>query len=342
MISGEKYRILAVDDDETVLEMIESCLEGHHEVVCALGGQNALDVLSEVEPDFIILDLMMKDIHGFDLLRVIRELPEFKNTPVLILSGKDTRDNITQSYALGAQLFLPKPISPERLEKNINLFFKTTPPPFRIKKHTCQNLFRLYHPGEEMPEALKREEEPQDTSANTGMPHGFAPKKHFIPRVLVVEDDESLRELLQLQLEFEYEVVLARDGFDGMEKAAIYMPDLILLDVMMPKMNGYRLCQTLRGNEAFADTPIIIMTAKQSSRESEFAGRMGANHFLPKPFEMDDLAKLCREIVNEPGFVVRPKNNAVFKPNPAVTDQPQSPERKKSRVISLRLGKKNG
>jgi len=325
MSPEQKYRILVVDDDTEVRTMVAYGLKDKYEIVFAEDGQVALDRLEQLEPDFIILDMMMPQLDGFETCTAIRKHPTYHNTPIFMLSGYSARENITRGYEVGISLFLPKPIDPERLAKNVDLFFEKTPPLCRSKKFPIEQLRALYDPdkrsqlanpfppdGDLIPPPVA----PEQIAPRTPQPQGQVPAQSGVPRILVLEDDPSLMELVVMQLSDSFEVVEAKNGVEGMEKAAKYVPDLFLLDVMVPQINGYRLCQMLRGNEVFAHTPIVIMTAKQSSREREFAAKMGANAFLAKPFDMDELLEICLGFTHKPGFQVRPKKTQMLPPMP--------------------------
>ena len=105
--------------------------------------------------------------------------------------------------------------------------------------------------------------------------------------VLIVEDDPNIRELLQLYLEKDgYAVTLAADGGQGMEKYRAIQPDLVLLDVMMPVMDGWAVCKAIREED---DTPIIMLTAKGETDDKVQGLKAGADDYVTKPFEMKEL-----------------------------------------------------
>ena len=105
--------------------------------------------------------------------------------------------------------------------------------------------------------------------------------------VLVVEDDRNIAELLQLYLEKEgYAVTIANDGGQGMEKFRAIQPDLVLLDVMMPVMDGWAVCNAIR---AESQTPIIMLTAKSETGDKVQGLRAGADDYITKPFEMREV-----------------------------------------------------
>ena len=105
--------------------------------------------------------------------------------------------------------------------------------------------------------------------------------------VLVVEDERNIAELLQLYLEKEgYAVTIANDGGQGLEKFRAIQPDLVLLDVMMPVMDGWQLCRTIR---AESKTPVIMLTAKSETDDKVTGLKSGADDYITKPFEMREV-----------------------------------------------------
>ena len=105
--------------------------------------------------------------------------------------------------------------------------------------------------------------------------------------VLIVEDDANIRELLQLYLEKDgYAVTIAADGGQGLEKFRAIKPDLVLLDVMMPVMDGWAVCKAIR---AEGDTPVIMLTAKGETDDKVMGLKAGADDYVTKPFEMKEL-----------------------------------------------------
>ena len=105
--------------------------------------------------------------------------------------------------------------------------------------------------------------------------------------VLVVEDDRNIGELLQLYLEKEgYAVTIATDGGMGLQKFRAIKPDVVLLDVMMPVMDGWAVCRAIR---AESQTPIIMLTAKSETEDKVTGLRTGADDYVTKPFEMREL-----------------------------------------------------
>jgi CheY-like chemotaxis protein len=110
------------------------------------------------------------------------------------------------------------------------------------------------------------------------------------PRVLVADDDAWILRMVTTVLEKRgYDIQTACDGEDGFHKAIAYQPDLIILDVMMPKMDGWALLKKLRSRAEFAFVPVIFLTALGSDEDRIRGFRLGADDYLPKPFRFEEL-----------------------------------------------------
>lgn len=119
-------------------------------------------------------------------------------------------------------------------------------------------------------------------------------------RILVVDDEKDVCFILKNHLMFEgFEVVTAFDGFKGMAQAMKYKPDIIILDVMMPKMSGFQVCANLRKNPEFENTPIIFLSAKDTPQDKAWGLRTGATKYLTKPFSTQELTMAVREIAKD-------------------------------------------
>ena len=117
--------------------------------------------------------------------------------------------------------------------------------------------------------------------------------------VLVVEDDRNIQELLQLYLEKEgYAVTVASDGGQGLAKFRSIKPDLVLLDVMMPVMDGWAVCKAIRAD---SQTPIIMLTAKGETDDKVSGLKSGADDYVTKPFEMKELLARVEAVLRRTG-----------------------------------------
>lgn len=119
-------------------------------------------------------------------------------------------------------------------------------------------------------------------------------------KILVIDDEHDLVETLTFRLEAAgYEVVSAFDGQEGLKKVKEEKPDLILLDVMMPKMDGYQVCRMLKFDQKFKDIPIIMLTARGQLQDKNIGKDVGANEYVTKPFESADLLERIKKLLKQ-------------------------------------------
>ena len=121
-------------------------------------------------------------------------------------------------------------------------------------------------------------------------------------RVLVVDDEDSITLSLRHLMQREgYEVAVATDGEAALACVAKAVPDLILLDIMIPKRDGYDVCQTIRANPDWAGVKIVMVSAKGRDIEVEKGLALGADAYVTKPFSTRELAAMVRELIGVPG-----------------------------------------
>jgi two-component system alkaline phosphatase synthesis response regulator PhoP len=119
-------------------------------------------------------------------------------------------------------------------------------------------------------------------------------------RILVVDDEEGIVKLVKMYLEhYHYEVITASDGQEGLERAKTDKPDLIVLDLMLPKINGYKVCGLLKKDTKYAKTPIILFTAKAQEKDVKLGEEVGADAYITKPFEPEVLLSKIEELIGK-------------------------------------------
>jgi two-component system cell cycle response regulator len=120
--------------------------------------------------------------------------------------------------------------------------------------------------------------------------------------VLVADDDADILRLIELNFRLEgYEVVTAQDGPDALAKAIAVRPDLVVLDVLMPGIDGYTICARIRANASLAAVPVLIVTANYAQVDLEAARRAGADDFLAKPFHPTKLLDKAEAMLSKSG-----------------------------------------
>ncbi|MGE5178401.1 MAG: response regulator transcription factor [Bacteroidota bacterium] len=120
------------------------------------------------------------------------------------------------------------------------------------------------------------------------------------PRILVVDDEPDLVRILEFGLKAAgYAVETASDGQEGLKKARESKPDVILLDLMLPKLDGYKVCRLLKFDERYKHIPIVILSARTQEGDQALAHEMGANRFLTKPYEFSEILEHIQALLKE-------------------------------------------
>ena len=264
-----KKQILIVEDNPEAIVQIKAVLEKENYLVdVANGGQQALDYIVHTLPDGIILDLMMPDIDGFDVLDKLRSTKITKNIPVLILTAKDlSSDDLAKLSANNIQQLINKgDVDIEGLLRRIKLMLQpaTNRGIQREKKH-------------EISQATK--------SASVG--------KSNKPTILVIEDNPDNMLAIRAILKNKFTILEAADGEKGLKIVISQQPDLILLDMSLPNIDGEEVVGILKTLEESKSIPVIAVTAQVMIGDKEKFMNKGCDGYVSKPIDQE---KLLNEI----------------------------------------------
>lgn len=119
-------------------------------------------------------------------------------------------------------------------------------------------------------------------------------------KIMVVDDEEDIVTALSIRLKaLGYEVITAFDGMTALSKARELKPDLILLDIMLPKLDGYKVCRMLKFDENYRGIPIIMITAKVAGSDKKMGEEVGADAYIIKPFNPEELINKVKELLKK-------------------------------------------
>jgi signal transduction histidine kinase/DNA-binding response OmpR family regulator len=247
--------VLVVDDDEATRDYVARQLDREGFVVrtCSDGAQG-VELARELRPSLILMDILMPEVDGWEMLSVLREDEELRDIPVILASILDER---SAGMRAGAADFLTKPIQRERLI------------------HSIRRALGANYPDD--------------------------PDEQV--HVLIVEDSQDSRELLvrMIQLEPSWVAHTAHNGADALDVLGRVKPHIILLDLMMPKMDGFSFLRELRADPARQHIPVLVVTAKTLEPDEERVLSEGTSGVLTKgQLERDNLVTRMRAALATP------------------------------------------
>ncbi len=303
-------KILVVDDSPEAIWPLVQELEAEYAVFTATDGHKALAVAALELPDLILLDIIMPGMDGYEVLERLRADSRTRDIPVMFLTSKFTEEDEIKGLELGAQGYMIKPVrlpvAKARIRSMVGTFKAVEQRLFLVREQyvSLNGLLEeeIERKTQEL-ETLKR----TLSSVESKYEHLIKarPEKESARQSLLVVDDhvENIHVLME-NLDTEYDVMFATTGAKALEIAwSVNRPDLILLDIMMPGMDGYEVCSKLKADTRSSDIPVIFLTA-MSQEEDETKGLdLGAVDFILKPFSMpivrarvDVALKLKREM----------------------------------------------
>jgi CheY-like chemotaxis protein len=233
----------------------------------AASGNRAVEMLSSEQFDCIVLDLGLADMGAFDLLEQLKNLDPGRRIPVIIHTGRElTQEDERRLHNYAESIIIKGAKSPERLLNEVTLFLHLIEKTLNPDK---QRMIRA---------ALEKE----------AMLDG--------KKILIVDDD--MRNIFSLSSAMSEKNVVIHEAENGLEalKQLDLFPDMdmVLMDIMMPEMDGYEAMRRIRKDPRFQSLPIIALTAKAMKGDREECLKAGANDYIPKPVDMEKLFSLLR------------------------------------------------
>jgi two-component system cell cycle sensor histidine kinase/response regulator CckA len=291
-MTGALDRILVVDDEPENIWPLVKHLENEFEVLCATNGEQALQIASsEKKVDLILLDIIMPGMDGYTVCSRLKAEESTRNIPVIFLTAKKEEIDETKGLELGAQDYITKPYSlpvvRARIKSLLNLK-KELEKRLLLKTQLEQLNVQLEAQVKERMEELQKARDAL-TVYEEKYHHLFQERQNGIEmqRLLIVDDNPENVHILIRSLQSSYEIICATDGKTALEKAfSEKPPDLILLDVMMPEMDGFEVCSRLKANPDTWGIPVIFVTALGQELDETKGLDLGAVDFITKPFSL--------------------------------------------------------
>jgi two-component system cell cycle response regulator len=270
-----RYIILVVDDEINNVKLITAMLSSEpYEIFQAFNGEQALSIINNNKIDLILLDVMMPGMNGFELTKLLKNNVETQHIPIILVTALDGIDNKLKALEVGADEFLTKPVKKIEIITRIKSLLQ-------MKQYQEQLNVRVKI-GEELaiPEkVLALESQQQDIVINSDQ-----------QTVLLVEDDPQYTKFFKSLLEAEpYNFIIASTGEEAIKISQRMNIDLILLDIILPGINGYEVCKYFRSQETLRNLQIIAITSLSDLESKLESINIGVDDYLIKPVNSREL-----------------------------------------------------
>ena len=261
-----KCVLLVEDSEPAIIQTMDILSEQGYQVLVARSGKEALDQIEKTRPDGMILDLMMPEMDGFQVLRSIRSVERHSGIPVLILSAKH--------------------ITKEELS-----FLKTN------------HVFQLIQKGDidkkQLLDAVEKMVNFDDQPTARSAERISEIKPGSRPMILAVEDNPDNLITIKALLQEDFEISAATDGKSGVAQAMRQRPDLILMDISLPEMDGFQAFSAIRNCRGLQHIPIIALTARAMLGDRERILAYGFDGYVAKPINRSELVDAIRRSFHE-------------------------------------------
>ncbi|HTU83220.1 MAG TPA: HAMP domain-containing protein [Candidatus Acidoferrales bacterium] len=272
--NGGSKNLLVVEDDITQLNALVNLIgSGEVAVTAVRDGREAIDAVRDQHFDCIVVDLGLPDIPGDELIARLRGMPNGTTVPVIVYTGRDlTRQEEMKLNELSEAVIVKGAVAPERLLDEAQFFLHQVESRLPASKRTAVEIAS-----------------PSSTSlAGRG--------------VLIVDDDTRNIFALRTALEvYDMRVLSAEGGQEGIDiltEDVAGAIDIVLMDIMMPEMDGYETIRRIRADGRYNELPIIALTAKAMRGDRESCIAAGASEYISKPVDVDQLVSLLRVWLN--------------------------------------------
>ncbi|MDP2277656.1 MAG: diguanylate cyclase [Nitrospirota bacterium] len=290
-------RVLVVDDQPANVKIIAKRLSVlGYEVLTATNGMDGIRLARESAPDVILLDIMMPEMDGYEVIKRLKQEPETSGIPIALLTALDSVKDKVRGLDAGADDFLTKPVNQIELVARI------------------RSLTKLKRLQEEIRKA---------GDLTSPLPEDAGKGKTEDKKIIfIVEDDEKMLAQYKRILDNtgEYRTLIANNASDALDVLHKTIPDLILLDIMLPDMNGIELLGKIRKEHPSANIPIIIISTIADIETKVKGIEAGADDYLIKPVDRLEMLARIRANLRKSEAQRRLKSNLEATERQAITD----------------------
>ncbi len=292
LAANNQWRILCVDDEQDILDILDMTLSMSYEVVTANDGVEAMQMLDLSDPDFIICDVRMPNMDGFQTVQAIRKHPTFHDIPVFFLTAERGTDNAKRGFESGCNLYLTKPFEPDRVMQNIDHFLKQSGAPPRVKRMTKAEIdaeLQRLKSGESLAQS-------SEESAETGD-----------PRVALLIHDQRLMSIFEGAVRNDFEVIPCPDPLNSIQKIFRYEPDIIIINPAFSGISGMGLAKMIHTTPRLRRIPLVLIKDPREPFDERILPSITKEPLMPASASAGSIREEILKISKRGDFVVHPK-----------------------------------
>ncbi len=292
-------RVLVIDDVPANVKLLEARLSAEYfDVVTAMSGAEGLTICERAECDIVLLDVMMPDMDGFEVCRLLKSNPATHHIPVVMVTALDQPSDRVRGLQAGADDFLTKPVSDVALIARVRSLtrLKLMTDELRMRAVTSRDI------GIESPEREAVAERGRDG------------------RILIVDDRSTSNEHIAAMLAGEHRVEIETDPSAALFRAAEGNFDLLIISLGFESFDGLRLCSQARSLERTRNVPILAIADAEHSARLVRGLEIGINDYLARPIDKNELLARVRTQIRKKRYTERLRDNVQMSIEMAITD----------------------
>jgi two-component system cell cycle response regulator len=293
-------KILIVDDDPTNVKLLAAKLgDSNYTFLKAYSGEDALRKAKSENPDLVLLDVMMPGMNGFEVTAQIKNCNETSDIPIILVTALDGSDNKTKGLEAGADDFLNKPVHTAELKARVRSLL-------RLKRYSDQLKARNYAKGMVL-DPFSR----SDTSSELRL-----------PSLLIVEDSPADAKLIKSLLNsLACNISIVHSGEEALSLCSNHKVDIMILDMLLPGLDGYEVVKQVKENTSTQSTQIIVVTSLQDI-ESKIKGyEFGVDDYLVKPINFNEFRARVNSLIKKKAYHDKLMSNFEVVVQAAITDK---------------------
>lgn len=276
-----KSKVVVVDDEPINVKLVSAMLKTEQlDILAAYDGKEALKLINNNKIDLILLDIMMPEMDGYEVTRIIKGNIDTKDLPIILITALNSEEDKKRGLDAGADEFITKPINKFEIISRVKSMLK-------LKQYRDQMRVR------------KQTEDPLSIPSLNRVS-----VRNCAQSILLVEDNPKDAEIIKQMLTNEpYNLIQVTTGESAIDAAVNEKIDLILLDLMLPGIDGYKVCQCLKTNSRIPNIQIVMITSL-SDLESKVRGlEEGVDEFLVKPIDKRELRLRVNALLKKKAYL---------------------------------------